>query len=304
MLKKSIIISVSLIVLIFLFNSVLMPLYVKHTKLVKVPNVVGMNFVDAKRLIEEAGLDVKQGDLRYDESKPVGIILDQNPLAEQFVKSGRRVYLIVCGGEQLIDVPKLTGKTLRDAKFTLEQRNLNIGEVAKKFSYDYAEDIVISQIIQPGSRVKKNTKVDLIISNGAQIGNIIVPDLVGKKLDDAKKIITDSKLKVGKITYLSSDLPPGEVIDQYPKKEKSAKENTEVELIIAKKRKEVKKEEEEIINGDNGKTEKEKQDEKDKNIEKEQKKEKQKETKEKDTPKETDKEKKTKEGNKKTEENK
>jgi len=304
MLKKSIIISVSLIVLIFLFNSVLMPLYVKHTKLVKVPNVVGMNFVDAKRLIEEAGLDVKQGDLRYDESKPVGIILDQNPFAEQFVKSGRRVYLIVCGGEQLIDVPKLTGKTLRDAKFTLEQRNLNIGEVAKKFSYDYAEDIVISQIIQPGSRVKKNTKVDLIISNGAQIGNIIIPDLVGKKLDDAKKIITDSKLKVGKITYLSSDLPPGEVIDQYPKKEKSAKENTEVELIIAKKRKEVKKEEEEIINGDNGKTEKDKQDDKDKNIEKEQKKEKQKETKEKDTPKETDKEKKTKEGNKKTEENK
>ena len=234
MLKKALIILGALVLLIFLFNSVLMPLYVKHTTLVKVPNVVGMNFMDAKNVIEDAGLDVKQGDLKYDETKPIGVVLDQNPQAEQFVKGGRRVYLMVCGGEQLIEVPKLTGKTLRDAKFSLEQRNLKIGDIAKKFSYDSPEDVVLSQIIQPGSKVKKSTKIDLIVSNGPQLGNIVVPDLIGKKLEDAKKAITDAKLKVGKLTYLSSDLPVGQVIDQYPKKDKSAKENTEIELIIAK----------------------------------------------------------------------
>ena len=110
--------------------------------------------------------------------------------------------MIVCGGEQLVEVPRLISKTLRDAKFTLEQRNLKIGDVVKKFSSEYPEDIVISQVIQPGSKVKKSTTIDLIVSNGIQTGNIIVPELVGKKLEDAKKIITDAKLKVGKLHIL------------------------------------------------------------------------------------------------------
>jgi eukaryotic-like serine/threonine-protein kinase len=243
MIKKLLIGIGILIVSILLFNSVLMPLYVKHTTLVKVPNVLGISFTDAKRILEDAGLEVKQGDLKYDELKPIGQVLDQNPPSEQYVKGGRRVYLTVCGGEQLMEVPKLSGKSLRDAKFTLEQRNLKLGEVAKKFSYEFQEDIVISQVVQPGSKVKKNTTIDLIVSNGIQIGSITVPDFIGKKLEDAKKLITDTKLKLGKITYLSSDSPPGQVIDQYPKKDKSANESTSIDLIVAKKRKDVKKEE-------------------------------------------------------------
>ena len=251
MLKKLLIGLISIVLLILLFNSVIMPLYVKHTNLVKVPNVVGLNFMEGKKVIEDAGLEVKQGDLRYDETKPIGLILDQNPPAEQFVKNGRRIYLIVCGGEQLVEVPRLIGKTVRDAKFTLEQRNLKIGQEVKKFSNEYPEDIVISQIIQPGSKVMKSTKVDLIISNGPQVGDIMIPDLVGKKLEDARKLIVDKKLKIGKVTYIASDLPSGEILDQYPKKDKSAKENTEIDLIVAQKRKVKKDVEEEVIpNGD------------------------------------------------------
>jgi serine/threonine-protein kinase len=251
MLKKLLIGLISIVLLILLFNSVIMPLYVKHTNLVKVPSVVGLNFLEGKKVIEDAGLEVKQGDLRYDETKPIGLILDQNPPAEQFVKNGRRIYLIVCGGEQLVEVPRLIGKTVRDAKFTLEQRNLKIGQEVKKFSNEYPEDIVISQIIQPGSKVMKSTKVDLIISNGPQVGDIMIPDLVGKKLEDARKLIVDKKLKIGKVTYIASDLPSGEILDQYPKKDKSAKENTEIDLIVAQKRKVKKDVEEEVIpNGD------------------------------------------------------
>jgi serine/threonine-protein kinase len=299
MLKKILILTVSIIILFLLFNSVIMPWYVKHTNLVKVPNVVGMNFIDAKRVIEETGLDVKQGDLRYDETKPIGEVLEQVPIADQFVKNGRRVYLLVCGGEQLVEVPRLVAKSLRDAKFTLEQRYLKIGEVVKKFSSEYTEDIVISQVIQPGSKVKKLTKIDLIVSNGMQSGSIIIPDVLGKKLEEAKKSITDAKLRVGKITYLSSDMPAGQVIDQYPKKDKSAMENSEVELIVAKKRKEVKKESEEIPNdSENGKIEKEIKLDKEKPQDKEIKKDKEKET-SKSIPKESGKEKKTKEGTEK-----
>ena len=236
MLKKILIFVGAFIVVIILFNYVIMPLYVKHSKMTKVPNVVGMNFNDAKQILDETGLDVKQGDIRYDEAKSVGQVLEQNPQADQQVKVGRRIYLVVCGGEQLVEVPKLSGRSIRDAKYTVEQRNLQIGNIVKKYSNLFPEDVIISQVIQPGSRVKKNTKIDVIVSQGAQLGDIIVPDVTGKTLAEAKKTIEDKKLIVGKITYQPSDLPTGKVLDQYPRKDKSVSEKSTVDLFVAKKR--------------------------------------------------------------------
>lgn len=272
MIKKLALIFIIVSGLILLFNHIIMPWYVKHSDLVKVPNVIGMNFLEAKRVLDEAGVEIKQGDVKYDETKPIGQIIDQNPPGEQMVKYGRRIYVTVCGGEQLVEVPRLVGRSIRDAKFSLEQRNLQLGETVKKFSDEFPEETVVSQIIQPGSKVKKSTKIDLIISNGPQIGDIIVPNLVGKTLDEAKKIISEKKLKTGKVTYQSSDFPPGQVVDQYPKKDKSAKENTEIALFVAKKKKVIEKDlegEEEglkndVIKNKSEDTEKPKSDTKDK----------------------------------------
>ena len=211
-----------------------MPWYVKHTDLVEVPSVIGMTFIEAKRVLENSGLQVKQGDVKYDETKPIGQILEQNPPAGQMVKGSRRIYLTVCGGEQLIDVPRLVGRSLRDARFYLQQRGLDIGETVKKFSNEFPDEYVISQIIQPGSKVKRDTKIDLIISNGPEIGNLRVPDVIGKSLQEAKNIITESKLKVGRITYIASSESPGKVLDQYPKKDKSANEQTAVDIFVSK----------------------------------------------------------------------
>lgn len=240
--KKIILFIVSLFAIILLFNYVVMPLYVKHSSLVVVPDVTGKDMNEARKIIEESGLDVKQREIRYDATKPIGIVLDQNPPANETVKKGRRIYIVICGGEQLFEVPKLTGRTIRDAKFSLAQRNLLPGEIVKKFSNQYQEDIVISQVLQPGSKVKKNTKVDLIVSNGPQIGSIIIPDITGKTLEEAKKILAERKLRIGRITYQPSDKTPGTVVDQYPRKDKSAVENTPIDVFVTQKRKEKKEE--------------------------------------------------------------
>ncbi|KAA0210861.1 MAG: PASTA domain-containing protein [Ignavibacteriaceae bacterium] len=234
MLKKIAIVLICSVGIFFLFNNLLMPWYVKHSDLVEVPSVIGMTFIEAKRVLENSGLQVKQGDVKYDETKPIGQILEQNPPAGQMVKGSRRIYLTVCGGEQLIDVPRLVGRSLRDARFYLQQRGLDIGETVKKFSNEFPDEYVISQIIQPGSKVKRDTKIDLIISNGPEIGNLRVPDVIGKSLQEAKNIITESKLKVGRITYIASSESPGKVLDQYPKKDKSANEQTAVDIFVSK----------------------------------------------------------------------
>src|SRR5271157_5388547 len=107
--KKLVIVVLVCVGVIVLFNNVLMPLYVKQNKLVKVPSVVGISFDDAKKRLDDADLEGIQGDIRFDANKPIGTILDQNPSADQIVKGGRRIYLVLSGGEQLYDVPNLVG---------------------------------------------------------------------------------------------------------------------------------------------------------------------------------------------------
>ncbi len=231
--KKILIVFGGAFIIILLFNYMVMPWYVKHNTLVKVPSVIGISFEEAKKKLDEAGLEGLQGDIRYDPSKPIGTVIEQNPPPEQVVKDGRRIYLIISGGEQLYDVPNLIGRSLREAKFMLSQRNLQAQEVEYKPSVQYPTGIVLSQLEQAGSKVKKGTLIGLVISTGMESGDIKVPDVTGKNVEEAKKLILQFKLSIGKINYQpASNIPLNAVIDQYPKANAMAKENQRVDLFV------------------------------------------------------------------------
>lgn len=219
--------------MILLFNYVVMPWYVKHNTLVTVPPVIGLNFNEAKTKLDDAGLEALQGDIRYDPTKPIGTVIEQNPPAQQVVKDGRRIYLVISGGEQLYDVPNLVGRSLREAKFMLSQRNLQTQELEYKPSVQYPSGIVLAQLENAGSKVKKGTVIGLVISTGMESGDIKVPDLAGKNVEEAKKLIIQNKLSIGKINFQpSTSVPLNSVIDQYPKANTMAKENQKVDLFV------------------------------------------------------------------------
>ncbi len=231
--KKLLILIGGFFVVILLMNFIVMPWYVRHNTLVKVPSVTGLNFEEAKLKLDETGLEGTQGDIRYDPSKPIGTVIDQIPPPDQIVKDGRRIYLIISGGEQLYDVPNLVGRTLREAKFILTQRNLLTQEVEYKPSVQYPAGIVLAQLETTGSKVKKGTQIGLIISTGMESGDIKVPDITGKNIEEAKKLLIASKLTIGKINYQPTDnLPINAVIDQYPKANTMAKENQKIDLFV------------------------------------------------------------------------
>jgi beta-lactam-binding protein with PASTA domain len=237
--KKGLIIFVVLVGIILLFNNVLMPLYVKQNKLVVVPSVIGLKFDDAKKVLEDADLEGMQGDIRYAANKPIGTILDQNPIADQTVKGGRRIYLIVSGGEQLYDVPNLVGRSVRESKFALAQRNLELLELQNVQSAQYPAGTVISQVEHAGTKVKKGTKIGVVVSTGIEMGNLKVPDLIGKNIEEAKKIIAQNHMMVGKINFEpTSGSSVNMVIDQFPKGNSMAMENQRIDLFVNKEVKE------------------------------------------------------------------
>lgn len=224
----------ALFALILLLDNVILPWYVSSPK-EKVPDVVGKNQDDAVKLLESLDMQPVIGDTTYDEKFPEGSIIFQRPRAGEIVKEGRRVYLFVSGGEPLIYVPELIGKSVRDAKFSLERLGLKLGDVDQEPS-SYPKDMIYDQQFAEGTPVKKGESVNVTVSIGqVQTGSIEVPDLIGKSLTEAEAILADSSLKVGKINYQPSfSLLPNTILDQYPSKGNKVNPGDAIDLFVTK----------------------------------------------------------------------
>ncbi len=232
--KKILWILFGLFAIVLLLDNVILPWYVS-SPIEKVPDVVGKNEKDAVIILESQDLEPIIGDTTFDEKFPEGFIIFQRPRAGETVKEGRRVYLFVSGGEPIVHVPKLTGKSVRDAKFSLERLGLKLGDIDQEQS-DYPKDMIYDQQYAEGTPIKKGESVNVTVSGGRmQTGSIDVPDLIGKSLSEAEKILADSSLKVGKINYQPSfSLLPNTILDQYPSKGNKVNPGDSIDLFVTK----------------------------------------------------------------------
>lgn len=225
-----------LIVLIVLFDRALMPFLVGREE-VRVPNVIGMTFEQGKLILEQNNLEPTFGGERYDSKYPKGTIILQRPTANKVVKTGRRIYLIVSGGNVKVEVPNIRYKSVEEANVILSRIDLTIGQIFEDTLTDVPKGLITAQSINPGEMVEKGTSLNIWVSSVGSGGNIEVPDLVGRGFSEAKQIIESKNLKIGKIVYQPSiDFLPNTVIYQYPASGSFVQEFTPIDLIVVKEK--------------------------------------------------------------------
>jgi len=231
---KKVFLGLALFLLLFVVcNDFILPWYVEHGSTTDVPDVVGMSLEEATHALDSVALEGRQGDVRPDREHPAGTVVVQNPIAGHAVKKGRRVYLTVSGGEESVNVPSIRGRTLRDATFLLERTGLRLGDVTHEPSEDYPVNTIIDQGHAPGIRVRKDTRISITVSLGPVSLNVAVPDLIGKSLSEAKKILETVGIKLGNVTYIpSADLLPNTVIEQYPHAGELVEAKQAIDLVV------------------------------------------------------------------------
>lgn len=231
--KKSLLILGVLLLIILILDFVLLPLYVNEPE-VSVPNVVGMDELSAIKTLKDGGFEPVISDTSYGVSLPVGKIFLQKPEANKIVKEGRKIYLFISGGDQVISVPLLIGKNILDARLALARVGLKIGNIEEAASTQ-PKDMIFDQQFAEGTKLRKGQSVGVTVSIGKGGGDIIVPDLIGKSLSEARRILSDSLLSVGKINYqISGTLLPNTVLDQYPAPGNKLNSSGNVDLFITK----------------------------------------------------------------------
>lgn len=221
------------IALILIIDNIIMPLYVSASE-TTVPNVVGMTEEQAFETLTDEGFDPVISDTSFGVSMPAGRIFLQKPESGKIVKEGRTVYLFISGGDQTITVPLLKGKSVLDARFALERIGLKLGQIEELPSTN-PKDMIFDQQFAEGTKIRKGQAVGVTVSIGKGFGDIEVPDLIGKSLTEARRVLADSSLKVGKINFqFSSTLLPNTVLDQYPAPGNKLNSGDEVDLFITK----------------------------------------------------------------------
>ena len=136
------------------------------------------------------------------------------------------IILVLCigGGVALgltadkVRVPSVLGLDEAAATAKIQEEGLALGSVTEEYSDDYEEGKVCKQDPEPSKLAKKNSKVNLVISLGAEEGDIEVPDLTNMSEGEAIDAIESLGLVAKQGEDVESDtVPKGKVAQQSPK---------------------------------------------------------------------------------------
>ncbi|MFZ5517498.1 MAG: PASTA domain-containing protein [Candidatus Zhuqueibacterota bacterium] len=237
LLKKAGILFGILLVIYFIFDVLIMPLYTRHGQQITVPDLANLIYEDAREQLDRLDLVVVEESKKYDSSNqfPIGTIMSQSPRPGATVKKGRRIYVIVSKGEPSLEMPQLVHRSERNAIFMVKNLGLALRDVRYDHSDVIPEGAVYFQNIPPGSEVKTGTLVDIGVSLGRFPDRFIVPALVGRSLPDAKKIIIQAGLTIGDIKYeIDENLLPNTIIAQSVKENEVVNQGDSIDLVVSR----------------------------------------------------------------------
>ena len=203
---------------------------------VAVPDVTNLSVEQARINLEAKGLEINVAGEEFDPEVAEGKIASQDPTPEAIVKEGRVINVVVSKGQEMVQVPKVRGKTQDVAELDLNNAQLKVGKVTEEFSDDYPEGIIIAQFPDSFTNIAKGSEIDLTISKGLEPKFIQVPDVTGKTLEEAKQILTSNGLVVTKTEQQESNkFFAGIVISQDPGpgRDNRIREGSEVQLIVS-----------------------------------------------------------------------
>ncbi len=131
-----------------------------------------------------------------------------------FLLSAILSFQITLKGE-MVTLPDLVGKTLDEAKLSLEQKKIQLIHSGVQLHEHYERGKIIFQDPPADSKVKLNSDVKVVLSAGKE--KAIVPDMVGKNLQNINPILNESGLRKGKISHVhTSKYAAGKIIGQSP----------------------------------------------------------------------------------------
>ncbi len=208
--------------------------YSRHGDSKTVPNLIGLNIHEAESVLDISDLQLEVVDSTYLLDEPPSSIINQDPLRDSRVKSGRKIYLTVnMVNPPSAEVPGIEmGTSYISVREILESRGFKIGSIEyKPFQYkDVFLDMKLSgesQSLKAQVKIPKGSKIDLVLGSGLGDTEIDLPDLRNLTYIEAVSLIQLKELSLGTVigNGTITDSAEAFVYKQYPKYESGKKIN-------------------------------------------------------------------------------
>ena len=131
----------------------------------------------------------------------------------------------------MVQVPTVLNLSEDEAVEILKDKNLkaNISRYAQSNNYEPGK--VMEQDPGPKTKVKKNSTINLVISEGREVK---VPDLSGMTLDQAEEKLKELDLELGKTsTDFSESVKKDTIINQEPRENEKVQAGSEVDVTVS-----------------------------------------------------------------------
>lgn len=199
---------------------------------VKVPSIVGLHRDKAQEELESIGLVLKVKTEAFSQDYKKGHVIDQTIKAGDTVKLGYPVEVILSKGEEEVDVPDVVNKHINEAEILLDDKKLK--SIVERVYSDIPKDYVISQSPDENTKASIGSTVTLVVSEGPEIKPVIVPNVIGSNIEEAKKQLTSIGLLVEVKDEFNENVDKGIIVFQSLTVNSEVEENTTIELTVSK----------------------------------------------------------------------
>jgi len=195
--------------------------------LTRMPDLQGLDAGTALRMIESAGLTGRT-DYAYSDVAE-GYVAAQSPQAQEEVRRGETVLMVVSKGSGSEQVPKVAGLTREDAQDALTAKGFTLGDVEIVTS-TMLRGTVIAQSPEAGTSALPGSEVSLTVSGG----RVVVPELVGQREEEALERMQTVGLTCGAIRTetVATAAQDGVVLSQSIEKFSEVLPGTTVEMTV------------------------------------------------------------------------
>ena len=164
------------------------------------PDLLDMTLEEATKAAEEEGFRIKQGKDIYSSDYAEGRVCLQDPKpGSEMPKEGTITINLSKGSKEGL-VPNVVGMQQEDVEAFLKEHGYVLGNIKIETSPE-EEGMVLEQSPVAGTTLDKESKIDIVVSDGKGVEKASVPSVTRMSLEDAEKEITSAGFKVGNITY-------------------------------------------------------------------------------------------------------
>lgn len=132
-------------------------------------------------------------------------------------------------------VPNVVGRDTAQASEIFREARLQVGEIVREYA-DFPVGIIAEQDPRAGDTISIGSSVNLLVSLGQEMvvvpNGVVVPNVVGRRIEEAKEILERARLRVGRLGERISDSDPGIVLRQSPKAGARVPAGTPVNLVL------------------------------------------------------------------------